>query len=224
MEDPRVAMSEKLKEAMKNKDTLTRDVIRMTMNAIKQVEIDTQKEVSAEDAASIVMKEAKKRRDTIQELVANGREDAAEAEKVELEIVERFLPKQLTREEIVDLVKKAIEESGATSSKEMGKVMGILAPKPKAKLTANSLTKWCASCYRANYVRVGRRVFRATPSYPLTTHSKRGAFARNCCGGGYLFCFHHLHSCVQNCLCGSLVGRVTGWCRRPAQYLCATLS
>ena len=117
MEDPRVAMSEKLKEAMKNKDTLTRDVIRMTMNAIKQVEIDTQKEVSPEDAASIVMKEAKKRRDTIQELIANGREDAAEAEKVELEIVERFLPKQLSREEIVDLVKKAIEESGATSSK-----------------------------------------------------------------------------------------------------------
>ncbi len=133
MEDPRVAMSEKLKEAMKNKDTLTRDVIRMTMNAIKQVEIDTQKEVSAEDAASIVMKEAKKRRDTIQELVTNGREDAAEAEKVELEIVERFLPKQLTREEIVDLVKKAIEESGATSSKEMGKVMGILAPQTKGK-------------------------------------------------------------------------------------------
>lgn len=133
MEDPRVAMSEKLKEAMKNKDTLTRDVIRMTMNAIKQVEIDTQKEVSPEDAAIIVMKEAKKRRDTIQELIANGREDAAEAEKVELEIVERFLPKQLSREEIVDLVKKAIEESGATSSKEMGKVMGILTPQTKGK-------------------------------------------------------------------------------------------
>ncbi|MBZ0301895.1 MAG: GatB/YqeY domain-containing protein, partial [Anaerolineae bacterium] len=126
MEDPRPKLQEALKEAMRNKDTTRRDVIRLTQSAIKQVEIDTRKELSAEDVVGILQKEAKSRRESIDELTAAGRADsAAEAER-ELKILEEFMPQLLSIAEIEALVQQAIAETGASSAKDMGKVMGKL--------------------------------------------------------------------------------------------------
>ncbi len=133
MEDPRIAMKDALKEAMKNKDALRRDTLRMTMNAFKQVEVDDQRELSAEEAMDILMKEVKKRRDTIDELVNAGREDSAEQERAELAVIESFLPQQLSEDEIAALAREAIAETGASSPKEMGQVMGALMPKVKGR-------------------------------------------------------------------------------------------
>jgi hypothetical protein len=117
-------MNDALKEAMKNKDTPRRDVIRLALSAIKQVEIDTQGEVTAEKALDILQKEAKKRRESVDEAIKSGREDIADQEKFELSVLEEFLPRQLSREEVEAIVREVIADTGAESAKDMNKVMG----------------------------------------------------------------------------------------------------
>ena len=131
MDDIKTSLNAALKEAMVNKDALRRDVIRMLLSAIKQVEIDDRKTLTPEEAVGVLQKEAKKRRDSIEEALRVGRAEIAEEEKVQLGILESFLPKQLSRDEIAALVQAAIAESGAASAKEMGKVMAVLMPKVK---------------------------------------------------------------------------------------------
>ncbi len=131
MEDPRAKMQAALKEAMVNKDNTRRDVLRMSLNALKQVEVDTRKELSADEALSILQKEAKKRHESIADAERAGRSDLAAQEKLEVSILEEFLPKQLSRAEIEILAREAIAQSGATSTNDMGKLMGVLMPKVK---------------------------------------------------------------------------------------------
>ena len=133
MDDPRPQMQDALKKAMIAKDSARRDVLRMTISAFKQVEIDERRELSAEDAAMILQREIKKRRDSVDEARKAGRMDIVESEESELAMIEEFLPQQLTRDEIAVLVREAIQTSGATSAKEMGKVMAVLMPKVKGK-------------------------------------------------------------------------------------------
>jgi uncharacterized protein YqeY len=133
MEDPRPKLQEALKEAMKSKDNVRRDVIRLTQSAIKQVEIDTRKELTAEDVVSILQKEVKTRRESIDEMVGAGRAESAAEAEAELRILESFLPQMMSREEIERLVRQAIDETGASSAKEMGKVMGKLMPQVKGR-------------------------------------------------------------------------------------------
>jgi uncharacterized protein YqeY len=99
--------------------------------AIKQVEIDTRKDVSPEDAVGILQKEAKKRRESIEEMDKAGRGDLSQQEKYELSLIESFLPQQLSRDEIAAIVRETIAQTGVTSQKEMGKLMGALMPKVK---------------------------------------------------------------------------------------------
>jgi uncharacterized protein YqeY len=131
MDDPRPKLQTALKEAMVNKDAIRRDVIRMTLNALKQVEIDTREELSDEEAMNILQKEAKKRRESIDEAEKAGRATLADQEKMELGILEEFLPKQLSRQEIESLAREAITQTGASTANDMGKVMGALMPKVK---------------------------------------------------------------------------------------------
>jgi len=133
MEDPRSKLKAALKEAMKNKDASRRGVIRMALNAIKQQEIDSQNDLSAEDATAILQKEAKKRREIVEEMAQAGRDDLAEKEKSELAILEEFLPQQLSREQIQTLAQDVIEQTGASSTKDMGKVMGALMSRVKGQ-------------------------------------------------------------------------------------------
>jgi hypothetical protein len=133
MDEPREALQKALKEAMINKDATRRTVIRMTLNAIKQVEVDDRKTLGADDQMVIVQREVKKRRDTIAEAEAAGRNDIANEEAEQLKILEAFLPQQMSREEIEVLAKEAIAETGASSPKEMGQVMGKLMPKVKGQ-------------------------------------------------------------------------------------------
>lgn len=126
------ALNNALKEAMKNKDNRRRDVIRLLTSAIKQVEIDTRREMTDDEVLDVLQKEAKKRRESISELSrATEREEQLEQERYELSVIEEFLPRQLSREEIVALAKEVIASVNATSAKEIGKVMGSLQPKVK---------------------------------------------------------------------------------------------
>lgn len=122
-----------LKEAMKNKDTLKKDTITMLRAAILQVEKDSQKVLNDDEICAIVAKEVKKRKESVKEYENAGREDIANGLKQEIEILSKYLPEQLSEEEIVKMVEDAITESGASSPRDMGKVMSILRPKTAGK-------------------------------------------------------------------------------------------
>lgn len=131
MTEPKEQLQAALKEAMINKDNLRRDVIRGLVSAVKQVEIDSQKTLNAEDTVAVLQKEAKKRRESIDEAVKVGRSEIADQEKIELAIIEGFLPTQLSREQVATIVQETIAQTGVTSPKEIGKLMGALMPKVK---------------------------------------------------------------------------------------------
>lgn len=122
-----------LKEAMKNKDTLMKDTITMLRAAILQVEKDNLKTLNDDEICGIVAKEVKKRKESVTEYENAGRQDIADNLKREIEILSKYLPEQLSQEEIAKMVEEAIAESGATSPRDMGKVMGILKPKTQGK-------------------------------------------------------------------------------------------
>ena len=122
-----------LKEAMKNKDTLMKDTITMLRAAILQVEKDNLKTLNDDEICGIVAKEVKKRKESVTEYENAGRQDIADNLKREIEILSKYLPEQLSQEEIAKMVEEAIAESGATSPRDMGKVMGILRPKTQGK-------------------------------------------------------------------------------------------
>ena len=122
-----------LKEAMKNKDTLRKDTITMLRAAILQVEKDSQKVLNDDEICAIVAKEVKKRKESVKEYEDAGREDIADNLKKEIEILSKYLPEQLTEDEIRKMVEDAIVESGAASPRDMGKVMSILRPKTAGK-------------------------------------------------------------------------------------------
>lgn len=122
-----------LKEAMKNKETLRKDTITMLRAAILQVEKDSRKTLNDDEICAIVAKEVKKRKESVKEYEDAGREDIAENLKKEIEILSKYLPEQLTEEEIRKMVEDAVKESGAASPRDMGKVMSILRPKTAGK-------------------------------------------------------------------------------------------
>lgn len=122
-----------LKEAMREKDTIKKDAITMLRASILQVEKDTQKTLNDDEICAIVAKEVKKRKESLKEYEEANREDIVESLKREIEVLSKYLPEQLTKEEIEKLVEQAIVESQATSMKDMGKVMSILRPKTAGK-------------------------------------------------------------------------------------------
>lgn len=131
-------LMEDLKEAMKEKQILRKNVVQMIRAAILQVEKDKQIELEDNQILEIIAKEAKKRKDSLSDYEKSGREDLINQVKEEIEIISEYLPKQLTKEEITEIVKQVIEETGATSIKDMGKVMK--SAKEKMGATADGKT------------------------------------------------------------------------------------
>ena len=122
-----------LKEAMKEKDALKKDTITMLRASILQVEKDSQKVLNDDEICGIVAKEVKKRKESVSEYENAGRQDIADSLKREIEILSKYLPEQLSEDEIAKMVEEAIVESGAQGPRDMGKVMGILRPKTQGK-------------------------------------------------------------------------------------------
>ena len=114
---------EDLKNSMKEKNVVRKNVVQMIRAAILQKEKDNQIELSDEEIMQIIAKEAKTRKDALPDYEKSGREDLIKEVKEEIAIIEEYLPKQLTDEELVTEVKKVIEKLNATSMKDMGPVM-----------------------------------------------------------------------------------------------------
>jgi hypothetical protein len=117
---------EDLKQAMLDKNNLVRDTIRMFLAEVQRFEIDSKEEANDSKALQIITKMIKQRNDSISQFRDGGRNDLAEKEEQEIEILSKYKPKQLSEQEVTEKVKEAIESSGASSMQDIGKVMGLL--------------------------------------------------------------------------------------------------
>jgi uncharacterized protein YqeY len=124
---------EDLKLAMKNRDVIKKNTIQMVRAAILQVEKDNKVTLNDNEVLDVIAKEAKKRKSTLPDFESSNRQDLIDTLKEEIEILNGYLPTQLTEAEIETIVKEAIVETKAESIKDMGKVMAEVMPKTKAR-------------------------------------------------------------------------------------------
>ena len=117
-----------MKQAMRDKDTPRKEALRMLRAAIQRREVDERIELDDTQVLAVVEKLVKQGRDSISQFEQGGREDLAEKERKDVEILSGYLPEQLSDEEVEAQIRSAIEKTGAASMKEMGKVMGMLKP------------------------------------------------------------------------------------------------
>ncbi|MEK8129659.1 GatB/YqeY domain-containing protein [Paenibacillus filicis] len=126
-------LNDDMKLAMKSQDKFKLSVIRMVRAAIKNIEIDQRKPLEEQEVLDVLNREVKQRKDSLQEFEKAGREDLAESLRAEIVILMDYLPQQLSDEEVKAIVQQTIQEVGASSKADLGKVMGALMPKVKGR-------------------------------------------------------------------------------------------
>lgn len=137
-------INEDYKNAVKDKDEVKRETLNMLKSAIKYREIELRssgKELTEDEVISVIQKEIKKRKEAIELYEKGGRGDLVSKEKRELEILESYLPKQLSEEEIENIIKEVINSVGATSPSDIGKVMKEVMPKVKGRADGSLVKK-----------------------------------------------------------------------------------
>lgn len=124
---------EEMKNAMKEKDVMKKNVVTMVRSAIKQYEVDNRVELDDEGVLEIITKEVKKRKDSLPEYEKSGREELVKNLNEEINYLMKYLPEQLSEDEVREIVKQTIAEVGAQSVRDMGKVMGPVIAKTKGR-------------------------------------------------------------------------------------------
>ncbi|HIW32511.1 MAG TPA: GatB/YqeY domain-containing protein [Candidatus Paenibacillus intestinavium] len=122
-----------MKQAMKSQDKLKLSTIRMMRASVKNLEIDLKRPLDDSEVLDVLSREIKQRKDSLQEFEKAGRDDLVVNLATEIDIISKYLPEQLTEEEIQEIVRQTIQELGASSKADMGKVMGALMPKTKGR-------------------------------------------------------------------------------------------
>jgi len=130
-----------LTAAMKQKDEDTKRTLRLVMSSIKLAEIEERGELDTPRILGILQKEVKTREDSIQEARVAGRQDLVEQAQREIEILNQFLPQQMDTDELKELAKEVIEETGASSMRDMGMVMKHLMPKLEGRASGQDASK-----------------------------------------------------------------------------------
>ncbi|MFT5196727.1 MAG: hypothetical protein ACI9EW_002153 [Cellvibrionaceae bacterium] len=121
-----------MKQAMRDKDNITRDTLRLLLAAVKQVDVDGGKLLDEAGIQTVIAKQGKQRRESISEYEKAGRTDLADPEKLELAVIEKYLPQMMGRAQIEAIAREVISESAADGPNAMGAIMGKLMPKIKA--------------------------------------------------------------------------------------------
>ena len=140
----RQKIQEELRQAMLARDALKTSVLRMLKSAITYYEIQkggAGYEATDEDVLSVIQKEVKQRKDSIEQFQKAGREDLVDKETKELELLQKYLPEQMSENQIREIIQETIREMGATTVADMGKVMGVLMPKVKGKADGTLVSK-----------------------------------------------------------------------------------
>jgi uncharacterized protein YqeY len=127
--DIKTQLNEAVKDAMRSGDTLRKNTLRMALAAVKQVEVDKQTELDDLAVIALLQKEIKNRQEAIEEAKKAGRDDLIGDNEAEIAMLEAFLPESLSADELREIVKAAIAETGAASMADMGVVMKVALPK-----------------------------------------------------------------------------------------------
>ena len=134
-----------MKTAMREKDSARLEVIRLMRAAIQRKEVDDRVELGDEEVLAVIQKQIKQANDSITQFTQGGREDLADKEKFGLEVMQYYMPEQLTIDALQALVTDAINKTGAESIKDMGKVIGMLKPKVQGKADMGQLSQMIKS-------------------------------------------------------------------------------
>lgn len=134
-------ITDDVKQAMRAKDKPKLAVLRLITAAIKQIEVDQRIELDNDHVISVLEKMLKQRKDSISQFERAGRDDLRDIEVFEVEIIKTYMPEQLTEAEITSMIEQAITASGASSIKDMGKVMGQLKPKLSGRADMGNVSK-----------------------------------------------------------------------------------
>ena len=130
-----------LKDAMRSGDDLRKRTLRMVLSSIRLSEVEKRRELDDDEVLSIIQKEVKTRKESIEEAKHADRPDLVEATEAEIGVLEVYLPQQLSEEELETLAKEAIAEVGATNVREMGQVMKVLIPRLKGRATGQQASQ-----------------------------------------------------------------------------------
>lgn len=125
----KLQLTEDMKAAMRGGDKHKLGVVRLMLAAVKQREVDERVELDEAQVLAVLEKMLKQRKDSISQYVAAGREDLAEVERAEITVIETYLPSKLSEAELDALIDAAIAETGASSARDMGKVVGVVKAK-----------------------------------------------------------------------------------------------
>src|SRR3990170_1065172 len=115
-----------LREAMRGRDDQRRDVLRLVLASVHNAEIAAGNEIDDDGTLAVLAKEAKQRRESIEEFRKGNRPDLADKEEAELAVISAYLPQQATREEILEAARRVVQETGASGPRDLGKVMPVL--------------------------------------------------------------------------------------------------
>ena len=122
-------LNDSVKDAMRSGDEVRKRTVRMVLAAVKQAEVDKRTELDDMAVMNLIQKEIKNRRESLEEAKKANRTDLVEANEAEIKVLEVFLPKAMPAEELRAMVQAAINETGASSPVDMGKVMKMVVPK-----------------------------------------------------------------------------------------------
>ena len=141
-------LQDDLKKAMRSGDVMRRSVIRMLRSEIHNREIESRGEL--DDAATIQLmgRQAQQRRDSIEAFERAERSDLVEKERAELAVIMEYLPEQLTGEELLEIVRGAVEQVGASGPQDMGKVMGAVMPKVRGRAEGREVNRIASELLR----------------------------------------------------------------------------
>jgi len=130
-----------LKDAMLSKEKLKVSTLRLSLSSIKNRQIEKGEELDDNEIVAVLSSEVKKRRESAEEYSKAERTELAEKEEAEIKIIEKYLPEQMTEQEITKLIDEAIADTGAESKKDMGKVMQQLMPKTKGRADGRKVSQ-----------------------------------------------------------------------------------
>ena len=130
-----------LKDAMKSHNKLRKDVITLIRSAIKQREVDERIELTDEDILTIISKQLKEKKSSIEDFKKGNREDLVKQTEDQMKILLEYLPKQLSQEDLKEIVKDAIDKENISSMKDIGKLMKAVMPQVKGKADGNAVNK-----------------------------------------------------------------------------------
>ena len=134
-------IEQQLRDAMKARDAERRDALRLILNALKSSEKDLQRPLTEDEELQVLQRERKRRHEAADAFRSGGREEQAQSEERELEILEEFMPEPLSEDEVEDIIDNAIAEVGATSMADLGRVMADVMPQIAGRADGSTVSQ-----------------------------------------------------------------------------------